>query len=798
VSKAEQHIPIQDVSFKDTLGERYLAYAMSTITSRSLPDVRDGLKPVHRRLLWAMLQLRLNPESGFKKCARVVGDVIGKYHPHGDTAVYDTMVRLAQNFAVRYPLVEGQGNFGSIDGDNAAAMRYTESRLTDVAMALLEGIKEHTVDFQPTYDGSDEEPLVLPAAFPNLLANGSEGIAVGMATSIPPHHAGELCDALLHLIKSPNAGYDKLCELIPGPDFPTGGVIVEPPENIRKAYETGRGAFRTRARWEVEKLSHGLFQIVITEIPYQVQKSRLMEKMAELYRAKKLPLLGNIRDESAEDIRLVLEPKSRQVDPEMLMESLFKVTELENRFNLNMNVLDAQGVPRVMGLREVLQSFLDHRHEVLVRRSEYRLEQIARRLEILDGLLIAYLNIDEVIRIIREEDEPKKVMMAKWDLSELQVEAILNMRLRQLRKLEEVEIRKEHDALSAEKAGLEELLASEELRWKRIADEIKEIRKKFGGDKKKPLPLGESLPRTCSGVAEQSDAGEGSASQASHPHPKSPSAKDISTSPSGRGGHPEPSPYNRRTSFGTPPKDVVVSIEAFVEKEPLTVLLSQKGWLRALKGHNQETSDYKEGDGEAFRLNAHTTDRILLFATNGRFYTLTGDKIPRGRGHGEPLRLMVDLPESEAIVALHAHQPEGRLLLASSAGKGFIVSGAELAASTKSGKQVLSVPKGHKAVVCRAVPEGATHIAVTGTSRKLLIFPIDQLPEMKKGAGVTLQKFKDGKLTDAKPLTEAEGLSWAQGENRTRSEPDIREWLGNRAAVGKMPPRGFPRDGSLD
>ena len=732
--------PILPVAFKDAIGERYLAYAMSTITSRSLPDVRDGLKPVHRRLLYAMLQLKLDPASGYKKCARVVGDVIGKYHPHGDTAVYDTMVRLAQNFAVRYPLVEGQGNFGSIDGDNAAAMRYTEAKLTAVAMALLEGIRENTVDFRPTYDGEDAEPMVLPAAFPNLLANGSEGIAVGMATSIPPHNAGELCDALLHLIKSPDARIETLVNKVQGPDFPTGGVIVEPRENILKAYETGRGSFRTRARWEVEKLSHGLFQIVVTEIPYQVQKSRLLEKMAELFRAKKLPLLANFRDESTEDIRIVLEPKSRQVDPEMLMESLFKVTELENRFSLNMNVLDASGVPRVMNLREVLQSFLDHRMQVLIRRSEYRLEKIAHRLEILEGLLVAYLNLDEVIRIIREEDEPKQVMMAKWKLSEVQVEAILNMRLRQLRKLEEIEIRSEHDALSKEQAELQELLGSEELRWKRLEAEIKETKKMFG---------------------------------------------------SGAIG-------DRRTGFADAPKDVVISIEAFVEKEPITVLFSQKGWIRALKGHNQTTSDYKEGDSEKFAVNAYTTDQLLCFASNGRCYTLHGDKIPRGRGHGEPVNLMIDLDVRDQVIGMAAYQKEDRYVVASAAGKGFIVQADDLLASTKGGRQVLNPSKGSKAVVFRAVVQGASHIAVTGTSRKLLVFPIEQLPEMKKGQGVTLQKYKDAELTDAVAVNAEQGLSWPQGESRTRTEEDLTPWMGNRASAGRLPPQGFPRDNRFD
>ncbi|MDG1287045.1 MAG: DNA topoisomerase IV subunit A [Rickettsiales bacterium] len=734
-NKAEA--PIIPVAFKDAIGERYLAYAMSTITSRSLPDVRDGLKPVHRRLLYAMLQLKLDPASGYKKCARVVGDVIGKYHPHGDTAVYDTMVRLAQDFAVRYPLVEGQGNFGSVDGDNAAAMRYTEAKLTAVAMALLEGLKENTVDFNPTYDGSDNEPVVLPSAFPNLLANGSEGIAVGMATSIPPHNAGELCDALLHLIKTPEARIETLVGKVLGPDFPTGGIIVEPRENILKAYETGKGSFRTRAKWEVEKLSHGLFQIIITEIPYQVQKSRLLEKMAELFRAKKLPLLANFRDESAEEIRVVLEPKSRQVDPDMLMESLFKVTELENRFSLNMNVLDATGIPRVMNLREVLRCFLDHRMEVLTRRSEYRLEKIAHRLEILEGFLIAYLNLDEVIRIIREEDEPKKVMMAKWDLSDVQVEAILNMRLRQLRKLEEIEIQTEHDALSQEQAGLEALLKSEELRWDRISEEIKATKVAFG---------------------QKTELGA------------------------------------RRTQFADAPTGVVVSIEAFVEKEPLTVLYSKRGWIRALKGLNQTTADYKEGDSEQFILNAYTTDQILCFASNGRCYTIGGDKIPRGRGHGEPLNLSMDIESTADIIGMAVYNAEHRYLLASSAGKGFVVQASDMVASTKSGKQVLNPPGDSKGVVFRTMPADTTHIAVTGTSRKLLVFPIDQLPEMKKGQGVTLQKYKDGELTDALAINIEQGLSWAQGENRTRTEETLTSWLGNRAGAGKLPPQGFPRD----
>lgn len=726
---------IIDVAFKDALSERYLAYAMSTITSRSLPDVRDGLKPVHRRLLYAMLQLKLNPNTGFKKCARVVGDVIGKYHPHGDSAVYDTMVRLAQSFAVRYPLVDGQGNFGSIDGDNAAAMRYTEARLTDVAMALMEAIDADTVDFRPTYDGEEEEPVVMPAAFPNLLANGSEGIAVGMATAIPPHNAGEICDALLYLIKSPNAAIDTLLARMPGPDFPTGGVIVEPADALLKAYSEGKGGIRVRARWHKEDLGRGNYQIVVTEIPYQIQKSRLIEKIADLFRAKKLPLMGNILDESAEDIRIVIEPKTRTVDPDMLMESLFKVTELESRFNMNLNVLRADGVPQVMNLRELLQSFLDHRHEVLVRRSEYRLEKIARRLEILDGLLICFLNLDEVIRIIREEDEPKKELMKAFNLTENQVEAILNMRLRQLRKLEEMEIKREHKELKAEQKELKALLKDASLRWARISDELKGIKKRFG-----------------------------------------------STNELGK----------RRTDFGdAPDPSKVISIEAFVEKEPITVVCSKMGWVRAFKGHYDTLPElkFKEGDGPAFQFKAKTTDKILVFGSDGRFYTLNADRLPPGKGHGEPIRLMIDLEQKERPIAMKVYEPEGALLVASTIGKGFVVEEKDVIASTKGGKQVLNPGKG-KAVVCRAV--SGDHVAVIGTNRKLLVFPLDQIPPMKRGQGVALQKYKGASLSDAKCFSMNEGLSWQVGE-RTRHEADMSPWLGNRASAGKLPPVGFPR-----
>lgn len=728
---------IRPVSFVSELGDRYLSYALSTITSRSLPDVRDGLKPVHRRLLYAMLLLKLDPKSGYKKCARVVGDVIGKYHPHGDVAVYDTMVRLAQDFSVRYPLVEGQGNFGSVDGDNAAAMRYTEARLTDVAMALLQDINQDTVDFQDTYDNLDREPLVLPAAFPNLLANGSEGIAVGMATSIPPHNVGEICDALLHLIKSPNAAIDTLVKHVQGPDFPTGGLLLESREHLVECYETGRGSMRMRARWEKEDLGRGGYQIIITEIPYQVQKSKLIEKIAQAYKDKKLALLGDIRDESAEEIRIVLEPKSRTVDPEMLMESLFKITDLESRFNLNLNVLTGGGVPKVMNLREVLQSFLDHRHEVLVRKSKHRLSKIEARLEILEGLLVAYLNIDEVIKIIREEDEPKQVMMKRWSLSDVQAEAILNMRLRNLRKLEEIEIKSERDALELEKSRLNELLSDEELRWSAISDEVKEMKQQFGGK----TELG-----------------------------------------------------RRRTEIlHDAPKVDVVSIEAFVEKEPITIVCSKLGWIRALKGHNNEMENmrFKEGDEGRFLIKGQTTDKLLVFTTDGKFYTLPCDKLPGGKGHGEAIRLMMDMAQDADITQMRIHRPGQKLLVASAKGKGFIVPEDDVIAQTKNGKQVLNLPKGSKARVC--TPAEGDHVAVVGDNRKLLVFSLEEVSEMKRGQGVQLQKYKDGSLSDAKVFKLEEGLSWQLGD-RVRTEEDMTTWLGKRAAVGKMPPNGFPKD----
>jgi len=728
---------IRDTWLADALSERYLAYALSTIMSRSLPDVRDGLKPVHRRLLFAMRQLRLDPGSAFKKSARVVGDVMGKFHPHGDASIYDALVRLAQDFAVRYPLVDGQGNFGNIDGDNAAAMRYTEARMTEVARLLLDGIDEDTVDFRPTYDGEGEEPIVLPSAFPNLLANGSQGIAVGMATSVPPHNVDELCAALQHLIDHPDADHETLVDLVPGPDFPTGGVLVESRSSVLESYRTGRGSFRVRARWEVEPLKNGTWQIVVTEIPYQVQKSRLVERMAELLQARKLALLDDIRDESAVDIRLVLEPKSRNVDPDVLMESLFRQTDLESRIPLNLNVLDKDNVPRVMTLREALQAFLDHRQEVLVRRTRHRLERIAHRLEVLGGYLIAYLNLDEIIRIIREEDEPKAVMMRTFDLTDVQAEAILNMRLRALRRLEEIEIRKEYEELSAERDDLTALLGDERRRWRVVGHQLGELRRTFGKD----TELG-----------------------------------------------------RRRTEIGTTPSAVVVPTEALVEREPITVLCSEKGWIRALKGHigaDQEVK-YKEGDAERFRLHAETTDKILVFATDGRFYTIGGDKLPSGRGHGEPLRLMIDLANDEDLVTIRLHRSGERLLVASTEGRGFLVPSDDVVAQTRSGKQVLVLDDGAKARVC--VPASGDTVAVVGTNRKLLVFDLAEIPEMVRGKGVILQRYKaGGQLADLAVFRAAEGLSWVLQGGRRRTEPELDIWRAKRAGAGKNPPNGFPR-----
>jgi len=726
---------IRDTRLADAISERYLSYALSIIMSRSLPDVRDGLKPVHRRLLYAMRQLKLDPSGGYKKCARVVGDVIGKYHPHGDQAVYDALVRLAQDFAVRYPLIDGQGNFGNVDGDNAAAMRYTEARMTEVAKALLEGIDEDAVDFRETYDGEEKEPFVLPAAFPNLLANGAAGIAVGMATSIPPHNVGEICDALSHLIKFPNATIGKLVDFIPGLEFPTGARLVEDRAAVVAADKTGGGGVRIGARWKKENLGRGQYQIVITEIPYQIQKSRLIEKIAELLNARKLPMLNDIVDESAEDVRIVLEPKNRTIDPDMLMEQLFKQTDLEARFSLNMNVIDADNTPRVMDLRDVLQAFLDHRLDVLVRRSKFRLGKIETRLDMLEGYLKAYLNLDEVIRIIREEDDAKAGLIKAFKLTETQADAILNMRLRSLRRLEEMEIKTEHDALTKERAALNKLLKDKKLRWKRIADEVKEIKKNFGG---------------------KDELGK------------------------------------RRTEIGEAPPVIDVPVEAFIEKEPITVICSDKGWIKAAKGHLEDVSEvkYKDGDRGKFAFHAETTDKVLVFATNGRFYTLSCDKLPGGRGFGEPVRLMIDLGNEHDLVNLFLFKPEEKFLVASSAGRGFVVKSEDVMAQTKGGKQILNV-KGddEAAAVCRV--EG-DHVAVIGENRKLLLFPLDEVPEMTRGRGVILQRYKDGGLSDVKTFTLEEGLTWKTGD-RNRTETDLMAWQGKRSQAGRLPPKGFSK-----
>ena len=730
---------------------------------RALPDARDGLKPVHRRILWAMRRLRLTPTGGFLKSAKISGDTMGDFHPHGDAAIYDAMARLAQDFNMRYPLVDGQGNFGNIDGDNPAASRYTEARITALTEALLEGIDETCVDFRPNYDGRLEEPVVLPAAYPNLLANGSSGIAVGMATNIPPHNLDELIRGCQLLLKTPEATTADLVALIPGPDFPTGGVLVEPKESILEAYETGRGAFRTRAKWQVEDLGRGTWQIVVTEIPFQVAKSKLIEKLAELIQLKKVPLLADVRDESAEDIRIVLEPRARTVEPEVLMGTLFRNSDLETRFSLNMNVLIDGRVPRVCGLKEVLRAFLDHRREVLRRRSEHRIEKIDHRLEVLEGFIVAYLNLDRVIDIIRYDDDPKAALMREsWgkdhpralsekdyrspgplkdgsegELTEVQAEAILNMRLRSLRRLEEMELRAERDALMAERAGLADLLDSERLQWKRIGEELEEIRRKYG---------------------------------------KGTSGGD------------------RRTTFAEAGEVEEVPFEAMIEREPITVLCSKMGWIRAMKGHVDLAAEqkFKDGDGPRFAFHAETTDKILLVAENGRFYTLIGANLPGGRGMGEPVRLMVDLPNDTGITDLMPFRAGVKYLVASDAGDGFVVPAEELVAQTKAGKQVLTVKDGVKAAVC--VPVAGDHVAVVGENRKLLVFPLAELPEMAKGKGVRLQKYKDGGLSDAITFVLAEGLSWKDPAGRTRTETDLSEWRGARAGAGKMAPRGFPRD----
>ena len=727
---SDEHI--EKANFSAALSERYLAYALSTITARSLPDVRDGLKPVHRRLLFAMRQLKLDPDQGFKKSARVVGDVMGKFHPHGDAAIYDAMVRLAQDFAMRYQLVDGQGNFGNVDGDNAAAMRYTEARMTEVARLLLDGIDEDAIDFRATYDGEAEEPVLLPAGFPNLLANGAQGIAVGMATSIPPHNVTELCDAALHLIKYPGAAMDTLLGYVKGPDFPTGGVLVEPAETMHATYNSGKGGFRLRAKWEVEREKGGSWQIIVTEIPYQVQKSRLIEKMAEMLQDRKLPMLADIRDESAEDIRLVLEPKSRRLDPEVVMESLFRLTDLEARISMNLNVLDASGRPSVMGLKQALQAWLDHRRIVLVRRSQHRLDKIAKRLEILEGYLMVFLNLDEVIAIIREADHPRDQLMARFGLNEVQANAVLDMRLRSLRRLEEEALRTERTKLTEEQADLTALVGDEARQWRVVSNQIKDVRTHF--------------------------------------------AKTDT----------------RRTALGLAPEVEIDINEILIEKEPVTVICSEKGWIRAMKGHLdlEGSFKFKDGDGPAFALHAETTDKLLLLAQNGRFYTLSCDRLPKGRGFGEPINLMIDMPADTPLVKL-MKVTDGRLLIAASTGHGLVIDMKAAMAQTRSGKQVLNLSGGAKAVAC--CPADGDHVAVVGQNRRLLIFKLDEVPEMQRGKGVILQRYKDGELSDVKVFTLANGLSWQMGGGRTRTETDLLAWQGKRGAAGKLPPNGFPR-----
>ena len=742
------------------IGERYLTYALSTIMNRALPDARDGLKPVHRRILFAMRELKLNATGGFRKSAKISGDVMGNYHPHGDAAIYDAMARLAQEFNVRYPLVDGQGNFGNIDGDNPAASRYTEARMTTIAEALLDGLNEDAVDFRQNYDGTLSEPIVLPASFPNLLANGSSGIAVGMATNIPPHNISELCDACLHLIKSPDARIETLLKYIPGPDFPTGGTIVESHENIVNAYKTGRGSFRLRARFSVEDLERGQWQVVITEIPFQVQKSKLIEKIAELIQTKKIPILEDIRDESAEDIRVVLEPKSKNVDPNILMETLFKISDLEIRFSMNMNVLIDGLVPKVCDLNEVLKAFLDHRRNILKRRSNFRLKKIDNRLEVLEGLIIAFLNLDRVIDIIRYDDNPKLALMSEdWgkqhdrakdeldykrpdisiegELSDIQTEAILNMRLRSLRRLEEVELVKERDSLMEERANLEDLLADTSQQWNKIAEEIRETKKQFGQN-------------YISGT--------------------------------------------RRTDFAEAQDFEEVPIEAMIEREPITVVCSSMGWIRAMNGHIDLTRElkFKDGDGPGLIFHAQTTDKLLALASNGRFYTIQASSLPGGRGMGEPLRLMVDIPDEALIVNLITFRPGQKLLVASSTGDGFIVTHDDVVAQTKSGKQILNTKREAVAKVCHNIC--GDHVAVVGENRKVLIFPISEIPEMVRGTGVRVQKYKDGGLSDITTFNLSEGLTWLDPAGRTRSETNLEDWTGKRATAGRMAPRGFPKN----
>jgi topoisomerase-4 subunit A len=734
---------IVDAPFDSALSERYLVYAMSTITARSLPDVRDGLKPVHRRLLWAMRGLKLNPNDAYKKCARVVGDVIGKYHPHGDQSVYDAMVRLAQTFALRYPLVDGQGNFGNIDGDNAAAYRYTEARLTQVAIDLMDGLDEDSVDFRPTYNGEDHEPELFPGLFPNLLANGASGIAVGMATSIPPHNAAELIDAAIMLIDQPNASDAQVLEHVRGPDFPTGGIVVDSPTSIADSYATGRGSFRVRAKWGLEDQGRGTWQIVVTEIPYGVQKGKLIEQIAGLINDKKLPILADVRDESDAEIRIVLEPRARTVDPDTLIESLFRLSDLEVRVPLNLNVLDAQRTPRVMSLRQALSAWVDHQFIVLRRRSEHRLQKIADRMELLEGYIIAFLNLDRVIAIIRTEDEPKPVMMAEFALTDRQAEAILNMRLRALRKLEEMELRKERDALAKEQAELQALLASEARQRTRMKRDLTKVRDRYG-------------PETALGA--------------------------------------------RRTVVAEAAPAREIPLEAMIEREPITVILSQRGWIRAMKGHAElasaETAKFKEGDGPFIAFHAQTTDKLLLAAENGRFYTLAADKLPGGRGFGEPVRLLIDLDGGTGIVGLLPASTAPKLLVAASDGRGFLVKTEDVIAETRKGKQVVTPRSGAALKLVRPLGGEDDYVAVIGDNRKMLVFPIAELAELARGQGVQLQRYRDGGLSDAITFRFADGLSWRMGgeQGRTRTESDLAPWRAARGAAGRMPPVGFPRD----
>ena len=722
---------IIDEPLSEALSRRYLAYALSVITDRALPDVRDGLKPVQRRVLYAMREMRLNPEATARKCAKVVGEVMGGYHPHGDQSIYDTLVRMAQDFAQRYPLVDGQGNFGNIDGDNPAAMRYTEAKLTAAATLLLDGIDEDAVDFKPTYDGQDTEPVVLPTGFPNVLANGTTGIAVGMATSIPPHNAGELIDACLLLLDQPEASTEALMAHVKGPDFPTGGVIVEPAASLAETYATGRGGVRLRALWTKEDLGKGTYQIVITQIPYQVKKADLVEALADLIENKKAPLLGDVRDESAEDVRLVLEPKSRNVEPEVLMESLFKLSDLETRFSVNLNVLDARGTPGVMGLRAILKAFLDHRREVLVRRARHRLGKIEARLHILDGLLIAYLNLDEVIRIVRYEDEPKAKLIETFALTEIQAEAILNTRLRQLARLEEMELRREHAELAEERDGIVGMLGSDKAQWALVGEGLKHVKAQL---------------------------------------------KDLNV---------------RRSIFADAPEvDADAAIEAMIVREPITVILSDRGWIRAAKGRVEDPSElkFKEGDKLGFLVEGQTTDKLLIFASDGRFFTLGCDKLPSARGHGEPLRLMIDLEDRVGIVDIFMHRPGAKRVLAGKEGYGFILPEAEAIAFRRAGKQVLN----GKALVCLPIRPVDDQVAVVGDNGKILVFPVDELPEMPRGKGVKLQTYREGGLRDATAFNAEAGAGWIDAAGRNRDWPDWREWLGKRAGAGKLAPKGFP------